>query len=135
FMNIHAALRRYGVAAPIYVAQATICNSPRHEVIRAAQRSVVNPKLGILSGPDSDTIGPEHRYDGCHMAESGLIRHAELWVEALTANRRAEFLPDKIPGRANELIQLRKIGELGSFCGNWVRSARSRIGFVLRNRK
>src|SRR6516165_291417 len=28
FLNIHEALRSYGVDAPIYVAQATICNSP-----------------------------------------------------------------------------------------------------------
>src|SRR5262249_22916151 len=32
FMNIHAALRRYGVHAPIYVAQATVCDSPPNEV-------------------------------------------------------------------------------------------------------
>jgi Carbohydrate esterase, sialic acid-specific acetylesterase len=88
FMNIHAALRRYGVDAPIYVAQATICNSPRNKAIRAAQRSLVDPRLGILPGPDTDTIGREHRYDGCHMGESGLIRHAELWVEALIEQRR-----------------------------------------------
>ena len=83
--NINAALRRYGVDAPLYVAQATICASPPHEGIREAQRAAVDPALGILPGPDTDTIGPEHRFDGCHMAESGLIRHAELWLEMLQA--------------------------------------------------
>jgi len=83
--NIHAALRSYGVAAPIYVAQATVCNSPPNETIRSAQRAVVDPALGILAGPDTDTIGAQDRYDGCHMAESGLIKHAELWVATLTA--------------------------------------------------
>jgi hypothetical protein len=83
FLNIHEALRSYGVDAPIYVAQATICNSPPNETIRSAQRAVVDQGLGILAGPDTDTIGLNHRYDGCHMSESGLTRHAELWVEAL----------------------------------------------------
>ena len=83
FMNIHAALRSYGVDAPIYVAQATVCNSPLNEAIRTAQRAVVDRKLGILAGPDTDTIGPSHRFDGCHLNERGLIRHAELWIETL----------------------------------------------------
>ncbi len=87
FMNIHAALRSYGVDAPVYVAQATICHGPPNEIIRSAQRALVNPELGIHAGPDSDTIGFEDRFDECHMAESGLIKHAELWVQALTAAR------------------------------------------------
>jgi hypothetical protein len=83
FRNIHGVLRCYGVDAPIYVAQATICNSPPNEAIRSAQRAVVNEGLGIFAGPDTDTIGPSDRYDGCHMAESGLVRHAELWIDVL----------------------------------------------------
>jgi hypothetical protein len=85
FMNIHGALRSYGVDASIYVAQATICNSPPNETIRGAQRALVDKTLGIFAGPDTDTIGLSSRYDGCHMAESGLIRHAELWIEKLSA--------------------------------------------------
>jgi hypothetical protein len=88
FMNIHAALRRYGVHAPIYVAQATICVGPPVETIRAAQRAVVDPALGIFAGPDTDTIGEQDRFDACHMAESGLVKHAELWVDALSASTR-----------------------------------------------
>jgi hypothetical protein len=83
FMNIHAALRAYGVAAPVYVAQATVCDSPPNEIIRSAQRDLVNPKLGILAGPDTDTIAAEDRFDRCHMAESGLIKHAKLWADVL----------------------------------------------------
>jgi hypothetical protein len=89
FMNIHSALRGYGVAAPVYVAQATICNSPPNEIIRSAQRAVVDPALGIFAGPDTDTIGAADRYDGCHMAQSGLIKHARLWIAALTASKSA----------------------------------------------
>ncbi len=88
FMNIYGALRSYGVAAPVYVAQASVCNSPPNEVIRSAQRDLVNPALGILAGPDTDTIGAEDRFDGCHMAESGLIKHAKLWVDILARGER-----------------------------------------------
>src|SRR6185437_8096672 len=42
FKNIYAAIRDYGVDAPIYVAQATICESGPNEIIRSAQRSVVD---------------------------------------------------------------------------------------------
>jgi hypothetical protein len=90
FKNIHSALRSYGVGAPIYVAQATVCNSPPNETIRSAQRAVVDPSLGIFAGPDTDTIGREDRYDGCHMAESGLIKHGRLWVEILGKSTRAD---------------------------------------------
>jgi Carbohydrate esterase, sialic acid-specific acetylesterase len=83
FMNIHGAIRAYGVEAPIYVAQATMGACPPNETIRSAQRAVVNQELGIFAGPDSDTIGVNDRYDGCHMTESGLRRHAQLWLEAL----------------------------------------------------
>ena len=83
-MDIHAALRRYGVVAPLYVAQATLCDaSGPVESIRVAQRSVIDPARGILAGPDTDAIGAEDRFDGCHMAETGLIKHANLWVDAL----------------------------------------------------
>jgi Carbohydrate esterase, sialic acid-specific acetylesterase len=84
FMDIHAALRRYGIHAPVYVAQATVCDSPPNGIIRAAQRAVVDPAAGILAGPDTDTIGFSDRYDNCHMAESGLIKHAKLWIDVLT---------------------------------------------------
>ena len=84
FMNIHGALRSYGVSAPVYVAQATVCRCPPNEIIRSAQRDLVDPSLGILAGPDTDVIGVEDRFDECHMAESGLIKHANLWIEALT---------------------------------------------------
>jgi hypothetical protein len=84
-LDIHAALRRYGLTAPLFVAQASICRSPPNGAIRGAQRDVVSPARGIFAGPDTDTIGVEHRFDGCHMRESGLVRHAELWAEVLSA--------------------------------------------------
>jgi hypothetical protein len=101
FMNIHAALHWYGVEAPIYVAQASLCRNPPDEIIRSAQRAVVNPQLGILPGPDTDVIGFEHRFDGCHMAESGLIKHAELWFEVLSTAAHGSGIDD-LPGATHQ---------------------------------
>lgn len=90
FMDIHSALRRYGVGCPIYVAQATACNSPPNPIIRSAQRGLVNPMSGILAGPDTDAIGIEDRFDNCHMKESGLVKHARMWAEVLTTSGQAQ---------------------------------------------
>jgi hypothetical protein len=92
FQDIRAALRAYGVLAPIYVAQASVCRAPPNDIIRSAQRALVDSALGIFSGPDTDTIG----FD-CHMAKSGLIKHAKLWAEILLAaeNERATEKSDR----------------------------------------
>jgi hypothetical protein len=89
--DIHASLRQYGVTAPLYIAQATICDSAPNEIIRSAQRSAVDPALGILAGPDTDTIGFEHRFDNCHMNEAGLTRHAAMWADILSAEHIGDW--------------------------------------------
>lgn len=81
------ALRDMGVGAPIYVAQSTRCCGPPNEAIRTAQRNVVDPPAGVLAGPDTDTVGPEGRWDDCHYSAGGLSKVAELWFQALTAEQ------------------------------------------------
>jgi hypothetical protein len=76
-------LRRGGIKAPIFVAQSTMCQSMPIEIIRQAQRKLVQPNAGIFAGPDTDVIGAEDRSDGCHFAEAGLNRAANLWFEAI----------------------------------------------------
>jgi hypothetical protein len=83
FRAIISALRDLGMRAPVYVAQSTRCCGPPFEPIRAAQRAVVNPALGILPGPDTDAIGFEYRWDRCHFSSEGLSMAAELWFGAL----------------------------------------------------
>jgi Carbohydrate esterase, sialic acid-specific acetylesterase len=67
----------------IYVAQCTICRNEPNEIIRAAQRSAVDPARRIFAGPDLDVIGIEDRWDGCHFSVRGLERAAELWFVAI----------------------------------------------------
>jgi hypothetical protein len=83
FFSVYKTIRDAGVGAPIYVAQASICGSDKGEGVRAAQRSVVDHTLRILPGPDTDQLGSEFRYDGCHFNAEGGERLAELWYQAL----------------------------------------------------
>lgn len=80
--------------APIYIAVATLCFHTRDMMIRHrirdAQRSVVNPKDGIVQGPDTDLIdGIDDRFDGCHFSDEGMVKHANAWVRAVTSGRAA----------------------------------------------
>jgi Carbohydrate esterase, sialic acid-specific acetylesterase len=84
FMRLVGSLRQGGVTAPVYVAQCTICRGERNDLIREAQRRVVDPAAGILAGADTDTIGLGDRWDGCHFSETGLNKAADLWLEAFS---------------------------------------------------
>lgn len=77
-------LRRNGMDAPIAVAQSTVCQSKPIETIRQAQRELVDSNSGILAGADTDSIGMDGRFDGCHFSEAGLNRAAELWFEVIS---------------------------------------------------
>jgi hypothetical protein len=84
FAEIVTTIRAYGVTAPIYVAQCTVCCNGANEVIRSAQRAVCSPAVGVVAGPDLDVIGPSKRWDGCHFSAAGLEDAAQLWVECLS---------------------------------------------------
>lgn len=90
YLEIIAAMRAADVAAPIFVATATICGAGPDEIIRSAQASIPNPAQGVYAGPDTDTIGPALRSDGCHMSRAGTEQHAKLW-----ADRLAEYLASR----------------------------------------
>jgi hypothetical protein len=85
FSSVFATIRRNGVYAPVYVAQATRCGGAGSEPLRAVQRALVDPAKGILAGPNTDDIGLEYRYDGCHLDASGAEIHAEMWYQIIDA--------------------------------------------------
>ncbi len=89
FLGVLSTIRSAGVASPVYVAQATICNSlwEDGEAMRATQRGLVSPDLGVRAGPDTDQLGAEFRYDGCHFSGEGGKRVADLWLAALLEAR------------------------------------------------
>ena len=83
FNAMIALVRHNGVNAPVYVAQCTLCRNEPNEIIRGAQRDVINPALGIFAGADTDTLGSAFRWDGCHFSAEGQVKAAELWLDAL----------------------------------------------------
>ncbi len=78
------AIRNKRVTAPIYVNIATRCyQSPGYTEIQQAQQELVDPKLGIKPGINTDLLGLKYRYDGCHFSEKGLEKAAQIYLEML----------------------------------------------------
>lgn len=84
-LEVIGTFRKCGADAPFFVSLTTLCGGPHANAdnIRAGQKGVVNPAAGIFQGPDTDTIGVEHRWDACHFNEVGLDLAASLWLEVL----------------------------------------------------
>jgi hypothetical protein len=87
FHEMLASIRAAHVDAPVYVAVATHLWGRRHgrqiAAIQDAQGELVDEAHGIRRGPNIDTLGNRYRYDGGHLSEEGLMRAAQLWLEAL----------------------------------------------------
>ena len=83
---LHQLVKRFraaGFDAPFYVSRSTKCDDARPKnaaAVRAGQLSAVDAALNIRQGPDTDTIGNEGRFDGCHMNEVGALANAALWA-------------------------------------------------------
>jgi hypothetical protein len=107
FHAMMASIRAKGISAPVYVAKETVChirsaNMPADMVsdfmrkgplwhmrqvigrqnIRLAQEKLVNGR-DMRSGPDADMIGPEFKYDGCHLSRRGSEQQAQMWFDGL----------------------------------------------------
>jgi hypothetical protein len=83
-------VRESGVNAQVYVALATLCENDSHPFqnsaeIRLSQKKLVSVGDRIMPGPDTDQIGIEHRWDGCHFSASGQELAAQAWFQAITA--------------------------------------------------
>jgi len=84
FRAMLAAMRELGIAAPVYVAQASLCRNQGSAALRTAQRALATSLPGVLPGPNTDEIDRFHwRRDFCHFSVAGLDEHARLWSEVL----------------------------------------------------
>lgn len=81
FRSIVCAIRKRGVAAPVYVSVATRNGNTTSTELAAAQAGLVDD-AGIFAGPDTDTITA--RFDEMHFSTTGLTQASELWVKCLT---------------------------------------------------
>ncbi len=84
FAKVHERLRQGGVQAPIWVAQATLCQARSNPAVRAEQARLPALFAGVRAGPDMDALfGPEHRFDGCHFNAGGAQRAADEWLRKM----------------------------------------------------
>jgi hypothetical protein len=89
FQSLARDLRAWGVAAPIYVSVATRCDPidarwSHDNPISRAQRKLAASGQGFAAGVNSDSLlDALDRYDGCHMAGSGLPKVIDAWTEIL----------------------------------------------------
>ena len=67
----------------VFVSQATICGGPPNAAIRGAQEAVIEGSGDALRGLDTDQLGREWRYDGCHFSAAALERAGGLWAELI----------------------------------------------------
>lgn len=71
-------------APPIIKALSTRCRSRPNDVVRAAVMRLSQKILEFHFGPDTDTIEPDARHDGCHFSVRGLDLAADMWVSRVS---------------------------------------------------
>ena len=89
FKRIVESLRDHGVYAPIFVSVASRCHNNGSDSIRAAQRQLPEPWFNLFPGPDTDVLGDDYRFDGCHFSDKGLAAHAEMWCDILETHAKS----------------------------------------------
>ncbi|MEA2856512.1 MAG: hypothetical protein QOH98_833 [Methylobacteriaceae bacterium] len=93
FQSLARDLHAWGVAAPIYVSVATRCEETDAQwsadnPVSRAQRKLASSGEGFVPGVDSDSfLKSLDRYDGCHMAGSGLAKFIDAWTDILRHKR------------------------------------------------
>lgn len=89
FTSMVDSIRRKGVKAPIFVSVATKCGldpdwRPENPV-SMAQRSLPDNGRKIFPGVNTDAmLGPEDRYEECHLSATGQEKFAAAWVEEIS---------------------------------------------------
>jgi hypothetical protein len=84
-LEVVQTFRDYGTAAPFMIALCSLCGQPQPNAknVRLGQRAAVSAEIGTFLGPDTDLLGPEYRFDACHMSENGAHRQAEMWADSI----------------------------------------------------
>jgi hypothetical protein len=85
FRALVRAMRDRGVAAPVYAAIGSIGMDGFKPDIQRAQRELAGDRLGIVAGPDTDSIHAvaENRWEVVHFSPLGLERCARAWLDAI----------------------------------------------------
>jgi hypothetical protein len=66
------------------IAQHSRCGSRFDPNIVAAQKRVADhPEKGLYPGPDTNILGPQYRFDGCHLNYEGQTEMARMWLKSI----------------------------------------------------
>lgn len=65
-----------GSVREVHVARSSRC-------YEAGPDTPVGLAQGTLGGPNTDTLGPEFRYDGCHLNAQGVVKFSAIWNDFL----------------------------------------------------
>jgi hypothetical protein len=76
-------LREAGISAPVLLARSTRCRNTPNDAIRSAMAGIADHEPNVYLGPDTDTLGDDYRFDGCHFNDAGLQRAASMWLDSL----------------------------------------------------
>jgi hypothetical protein len=77
-------IRRLGINVPLYLAITTRCEGPIKMDIHEAQLEIVEERDDVVVGANTDTLSDmDDRYDFCHFSETGLQKHAALWMQSI----------------------------------------------------
>ena len=69
--------------AKFFVSQASaFCNRTSSNLILKSQRNVTQLK-NVYRGPNTDLIGADDRWDGCHLSGRGIEKASNEWVELI----------------------------------------------------
>ncbi len=86
FHSMLKSIRDSGIQAPIFVSVATYNLTGINKEVQQAQKELVDINKNIYSGPNTDILGYEYRYDGVHFSDEGLDKFADLWVEKIISH-------------------------------------------------
>ncbi|CAA6807652.1 MAG: Acetolactate synthase large subunit (EC [uncultured Sulfurovum sp.] len=85
FLNMLESMKRDGISAPIYLALASRFNFLTSKEVILAQKELISENNLLFEGPNTDNIDRfEDRVEGgSHFTQSGVIKHAQLWLDKL----------------------------------------------------
>ena len=85
FLDMWSNMRKQGIDAPIYIAQASRYGKLTNKNVVKAQMELSMENVGVFAGPNTDIIDSfdDRTDDGQRFSEQGLEKHAKGWLEYL----------------------------------------------------
>jgi hypothetical protein len=78
--------KKYFPKSKFFVSQASVCgNLASSPKLLQAQKQATY-REGVFSGPNTDLISLDDRYDECHFSARGIEQYAQGWVESIASS-------------------------------------------------